>query len=298
MPSKLASDANTPRLTPQQVCFVVDDVPAAVDYCQQRFGWGPFYQFKAPVPDATYKDWRGEKLTEVALGMAGRIQVEFLHIHKGHDTTAEYQQEYGTGFQHLGIHCNSREEALAHLEALGANVNELNEYPGIRFAFVDVPTGSGMFEILQPTAAMKKDAGLSSSTDGGDDTLFDIDRATIVTRDIDQALAFYSAAFHWEAASSSATTLVCGGEKTAVQRYVGTTGKLQLEFIQPPENGDNPYSAHLRRGDHGLIHAGGATNGELPSDEALCGEWPETGEQFALYDWNGGKNSLQIRYTH
>jgi catechol 2,3-dioxygenase-like lactoylglutathione lyase family enzyme len=294
MPSNPAS----PRLTPQQVCFVVDDVPAAVDYCEQRFGWGPFYQFKAPVPEASYKEWRGEKLTEVALGMAGRIQVEFLHIHKGHDTTADYQQEYGTGFQHLGIHCQSREEALAHLEALGANVNELNEYPGIRFAFVDVPTGAGMFEMLQPTAEMKEDAGLTASIDSDKSTLFDVDRATIVTRDINQALDFYCAAFDWQPAASSTATLLYGEEETTVQRYIGKSGKLQLEFIQPLEDSGDPYSAHLRRGEHGLIHAGGITTGELPADEILRGEWPDSGEKFALYNWAGGANSLQVRYHH
>ena len=47
------SEATTPppRLFPSQVCFVVDDVPSAVDDCVARFGWGPFQQFTARVPD-------------------------------------------------------------------------------------------------------------------------------------------------------------------------------------------------------------------------------------------------------
>lgn len=286
-----------PALSPQQICFVVDDVPSAVQYCEENFGWGPFYQFKAPVPEARYREWTGEKLTEVALGMAGKVQVEFLHVFKGHDTTEDYQARYGSGFQHLGIHCESRDEALAHLESLGATVNEVNEYPGIRFAFVDVPTGPGMFEILQPTAEMVSNEGISGSqkTRNTSDTLFDIDRATIVTRDIDTALEFYASAFGWTSPIATQATLRYGDIETLVRRHIGTAGTLQLEFIQPVEGSNDPYAAHLRRGEHGLIHAGGTISGDLPEGEALNGEWVETGESFALYNWPGGKHTLQVR---
>jgi catechol 2,3-dioxygenase-like lactoylglutathione lyase family enzyme len=296
MPSEAVS--SSPLLHPRQVCFVVEDVPAAVQFCEETLGWGPFYQFKAPVPTAHYKGWSGEKLTEVALGMAGKVQVEFLHIHKGRDTTADYQAEYGTGFQHLGIHCESRGEALAHLESLGAVVNELNEYPGIRFAFVDVPTGPGMFEILQPTAEMADDEGISGSRTGNDRdrALFDVDRATMVTPDIDAALVFYASAFGWEKPVASTATLRYDEKDVCMRRYVGKAGTLQLELIEPNDNGDDPYAAHLRRGSHGLIHAGGEFNGDFPMPEARRGEWLETGESFTLYDWAGGDCALQIRH--
>ncbi len=298
MPSE-AGDA-APLLHPRQVCFVVEDVPAAVQFCEETLGWGPFYQFKASVPDACYKDWSGEKLTEVALGMAGKVQVEFLHIHRGRDTTADYQAQYGTGFQHLGIHCESRDEALTYLESLGATVNELNEYPGIRLAFVDVPTGPGMFEILQPTAEMADNDGISGSRKANDSdrALFDVDRATMVTRDIESALAFYASAFGWDSPTAATATLRYGDKETCVRRYIGDAGTLQLELIQPNVNSDDPYAAHLRRGDHGLIHAGGVFNGGLPAGEARSGEWLETGESFTLYDWAGGERALQVRHSN
>ena len=46
--------AARPKLSPQQVCFVVDDVSAAVQRCEKEFAWGPFYQFTAPVENAVY----------------------------------------------------------------------------------------------------------------------------------------------------------------------------------------------------------------------------------------------------
>ena len=70
------ADEPIPRLDPWQCCFVVDDVPAAVEDCQRRFGWGPFQQFSAPVEEASYRGWTGPKLTDVALGTAGSVQVE------------------------------------------------------------------------------------------------------------------------------------------------------------------------------------------------------------------------------
>ena len=294
---RFEAGGSVPALSPQQVCFVVDDVSAAVQYCEKNFGWGPFYQFEAPVPEAHYKEWSGEKLTEVALGMAGKVQVEFLHVFKGHDTTEEYQAQYGSGFQHLGIHCESRDQALTYLESLGAAINEVNEYPGIRFAFVDVPTGPGMFEILQPTAEMATNEGISNSRKSRNTTSnrLDLDRATIVTHDIDAALDFYASAFGWERPAAARALLRYGDSETQVWRHIGTAGTLQLELIQPKQGSDDPYSAHLRRGAHGLIHAGGIICGEFPEDEVLTGEWLDTGESFALYNWAGGQQSLQVR---
>jgi catechol 2,3-dioxygenase-like lactoylglutathione lyase family enzyme len=295
MPSEAGNAV--PALSPQQVCFVVDDVSTAVKYCEENFGWGPFYQFKVPVPEAHYKDWSGEKLTEVALGMAGKVQMEFLHVFTGHDTTEEYQAHYGTGFQHLGIHCEGRDEALAFLESLGAQVNELNEYPGIRFAFVDVPTGPGMFEILQPTAEMASNAGISGSRKSGNtsENRMEVDRATIVTRDIDAALDFYAAAFGWTKPVLEQSNLRYGEHETQVLRHIATAGTLELEFIQPKEGSDDPYAAHLRRGEHGLIHAGGMTDRDFPEGATMLGEWLDNGESFALYNWPGGNNALQVR---
>jgi catechol 2,3-dioxygenase-like lactoylglutathione lyase family enzyme len=156
-----------------------------------------------------------------------------------------------------------------------------------------------MFEILQPTQAMADNAGISSSCERRVDrnTLFDVDRATIVTADIERALAFYAKAFGWQNVQATTATLSIAGTHTRMRRFLGTAGKLQLELIEPDNTGDDPYAAHLRRGHHGLIHAGGVLRGELPSEASLHGEWLETAEPFALYDWPGGERALQIRHT-
>ncbi|MCR9093021.1 MAG: VOC family protein [bacterium] len=291
------SDARFPRLHPVQVCFVVDDVETAVAECVDRFGWGPFHQFSAPVPEARYHDWVGAKETDVALGMAGGVQVELIHVRKGHDTVGAYQARYGTGFQHLGISCKDREAAVEALEGVGARLDDAAEYPGIRFAFIDTPTGPGMFELLQETGDTPppgEDAKEGAGTAAPPGVL--LDRATIVTDDLDRARAFHAAAFRWDGVGIETVTLRIDGIEERVRRVRGPAGQLELELIEAMPEGAGPYARHLARGDHGLAHAGGvAADGGLPDGAAHSGEWLEDGERFALYAWSGGSASLQIR---
>lgn len=291
------SEARFPRLHPVQVCFVVDDVEAAVIECIDRFGWGPFHQFSAPVPEAHYRGWVGPKETDVALGMAGGVQVELIHVRKGKDTVGTYQDRYGAGFQHLGISCKDREAALEALEGIGARLDDSGEYPGIRFAFVDTPTGPGMFELLQQTGNTPppgEDAKKAVTHTTGPNVA--LDRATIVTGDLDLAYAFYSKAFRWEGIEIETVTLRLEDVEERVRRARGRAGQLELELIEARPDGKGPYARHLARGDHGLVHAGGAVEGgALPENATVSGEWIEDGERFGLYAWSGGAASLQVR---
>lgn len=288
-----------PRLHPAQVCFVVDDVDAAVDECVTTFGWGPFHRFTAPVAEAQYRDWSGPKKTDVALGMAGGVQVELIHVHEGRDTVERYQTRYGAGFQHLGISCKDREQAIAALAEIGGVVDDQGEHPGIRFAFIDTPTGPGMFELLQedgdtppPGASEKKIAAGGE----GPKLRVAVDRATIVTSNLDRAFAFYARAFRWEDVEIKAANLRIGAENSSLRRARGPAGQLEFELIEPRAGEDNPYTRHLARGDHGLVHAGGmSVVNDLPQGALLEAEWLEDGEVFGLYDWSGGAGSIQVR---
>ncbi|MBT8403887.1 MAG: VOC family protein, partial [Gemmatimonadetes bacterium] len=248
-----------PRLYPAQVCFVVEDVDEAVDECVATFGWGPFHRFTAPVPEAHYRDWSGPKKTDVALGMAGAVQVELIHVHEGRDAVEGYQTRYGTGFQHLGISCRDREQAIAALEEIGGGGVDQGEQPGIRFAFVDTPTGPGMFELLQTTGDTPPPGsgeGAEVQSGEGPELSVAIDRATIVTDDLDRALDFYSRAFRWEDVRIEKATLRLGETESSARRARGQAGKLLLELVEPLSGTalsrtESPYARHLERGDHG-----------------------------------------------
>jgi catechol 2,3-dioxygenase-like lactoylglutathione lyase family enzyme len=293
---RVPAKASEASLYPVQVCFVVDDVSQAAEDCAKRFGWGPFQAFTADV-DASYRDWRGRKVTDVALGMAGRVQVELIHVREGHDAIATYQSRYGPGFQHLGISCRSREAAIARLEALGASVDEVNEFDGVKIAFVDVPTGPAMFELLEPTradaagGATRQHEHAASPAEG----VFAIDRATLVTSDMDRSLSFYAKAFDWEPQEPVRETLRHPDGEQAFLRHLGRAGSLRLELLSPVGAGEDAYSRHLSRAEHGLVHASGRWIGDPPEGASADHEWLERGERFALLDWEGGAGGLQIR---
>lgn len=278
-----------------QVCFVVENVEAAAARCESSFGWGPFEHFTAEIPDGRYRDWTGRKVTEVALGWAGSVQVELIRVHEGHDSIEAYQSRYGIGFQHLGVSCSSRDEGIALLESIGGHADDLLEYESVRIAFVDLPTGPAMFELLEDvTPPGRKD--LSPKMMAGSSPRLPLDRATIVTRDLDRDLAFFGSALGWVAPVAESATLRASGSETRMRRYLGKAGSLMLELIEPPPGTDNPYARHLERRDHGLVHASGIlARGEPPDAPCSAGSWLEVGEDFRLYDWIGGPASLQIR---
>ena len=287
-------------LYPRQVCFVVDDVPAASEACRERFGWGPFYTFVTEVPEARYRDWSGAKKTEVALGMAGCVQVELIHVHAGRDAIGTYQADYGSGFQHIGIFCRSRDDAMTRLEVMGGRVDATLDHDGVRIAFIDVPSGPAMWELLEPT---RPDAAGAAATQHktarlGEEGVLEIDRATIVTEDMARTFPFYREAFGWTDAVPKPATLQIGSETYGFERVTARAGMMDLEIVMPVGGGErsaDPYSAHLARGDHGLIHVGSRAGNGCEADAGPRGSWRGSGETFTFVDWAGGEGAMQVR---
>ena len=159
-----------------------------------------------------------------------------------------------------------------------------------------------MFELLQATGDSPP-PGANSDAGGDGETNAEVpspsvtlDRATIVTDDLDRSLAFYSRAFRWDDTQIESRTLRVGQAESRLRRARGQAGQLLLELVEPHQGGADPYARHLARGDHGLVHAGGVTSGgDLPAGSTVEGEWLEDAESFALYAWSGGSESLQIR---
>ncbi len=296
------SDKPDVRLTPMQVCYIVDDVAATVAFCEQVFGWGPFNQFTAEVDSAEYRVWRGAKRIDVALGMAGKVQIEFMHIHQGQDPVAVYQSHYGTGIQHLGIHCGDRELGIAYLEQRGAVVNEVNEFPGIRFAFMDVLTGDAMFELVSPTQEFEHSVVSDNANTEDKEKQIKlqcaVDRVSIAAESIDKAVEFYASVFHWQNPVIENAVLDIEGEKFNAKRARNRAGLLEIELIEPEINSSCPYRQHLQRGGHGIVHASCAANDFDTTRlvHGVSGRWLDTEESFSLHSWQGGPCSLQLRH--
>lgn len=288
-----AGNESAARLAPYQTCFVVDDVERAAAECATRFGWGPFRSFSATVEDLDYKGRPARREAEVSLGMAGQVQVELLHVHEGVDCLAAFQARHGSGLQHLGIDTPSREGALARLEALGARLDHRDEFEGIRIAFVDVPNGPGLFELVDRTSGTPAGGGAALPEPGPEPRLA-IDRATLVAERMDAALEFFANAFDWRDVAAESATLRFQSQEVRLLRARGQAGRLEIELIEGRPGLPDPYSRHLARGGHGLVHAGGTVERDDPA-ASLDYQWLETGERFGLLDWSGGSGTLQIR---
>ncbi|MFK7733458.1 MAG: VOC family protein [Pseudomonadales bacterium] len=307
------------QLIAYQACFVVNNVEAAVKFCSEQLGWGPFQHFKIPSQNAQYRDWQGDKLTEVALGMAGRAQVELIHVHSGQDAIQQYQSKMGAGFQHLGVLCQSTDDALAHLGQLGAVLNDRNQYGEITFSFVDVPQGPALIELLE-----RGEQGLpgSQSTDEHGSTIGKteqsqnarllLDRATLVTADIESSAEFYAKSFKQRKyvitdetlrySENSANAKTLDTVEVSARRCLIDAGVLAIELIQTLDEGQSVYGKQLKRaaqhGGHGLVHVGGCGGKELdlPESNRVDGQWLECGESFSLYSGPDELSSIQVRY--
>lgn len=300
LPDPTAEPAPEAALQPYQVCFVVDDVAAAAEEAQARFGWGPFRSFRNTAENIDYRGRSVRREADVALAMAGDVQVELLHVHDGVDCLAAYQASFGRGLQHIGIATPSREAALARLERLGACVDHRDEFAGIRLAFVDLPTGPGMFELVDRTSGSPTGAS-AALPEPGDRACICVDRATVVTERMDEALGFFGASFGWQGVTAEPATLREGDQETRLRRAIGRAGRLEIELVEGRRGERDPYSRHLARGGHGLVHASARTAGTQDGSVAATAPaapgcaWLESGERFTLVDWAGGIGSLQLR---
>lgn len=295
-----------------QACFVVDDVEQAMAFCASTMGWGPFQHFKIPSAEANYHGWQGQKLTEVALGMAGRAQVELIHVHEGHDAIEQYQHRLGSGLQHLGVLCKSTDEALAHLQPLGGVVNDRNQYGEITFTFMDVPTGPAMIELLErgeqglPTAEENDNGEKIGLTSASKNERLVLDRATVVTHDIRRSAAFFEQTFGSARTVIESDTLRFENaegdlQETPAKRCLIDSGVLSLELVEVSASGTNPYAQQLQRGrlhgNHGLVHVGGVNNGTESLSTTESGLWLKREERFKLCSGPDARQSLQLRLT-
>jgi len=299
------------ELIAYQACFVVDDVEQAVKFCSSELGWGPFQHFKIPSKNCHYKDWQGDKLTEVALGMAGRSQVELIRVHQGQDSIQRYQTNMGAGLQHLGVLCKDSAQAIKLLGDVGGLMDDQNQYGEVTFTFMNVPTGPSMIELLErgeqglPTNEERRQGEKIGLTTASHRERIQLDRATIVTADLEQSLGFYSHCFPSKTADIQLETLrIVGNDgrphKTEARRCLIDAGVLELELIEVSAAGTDPYARQMQRslvhGGHGLAHVGGKA-GSTPIDRnAVQGSWLNSGELFTLRTGPDGRLSLQLRH--
>ena len=313
--------ANAPRLYPIQVCYTVDDVQTAIQFCEQQFAWGPFARFTAPNDAATYGNWAGTTVTEVGLGMAGAVQIELIHVHEGINSAGDFYSSYGAGLQHIGIYCKDRGSAQRYLTGLGAACRESGNVPGVNYGFVDAPACAwGMLELLEIAGGLPDFAQGNYKTLSNQDaqSAIAIDRVTWVVNNIASATEFLAAAFEWPAKNGKAVGddivddhLMIDKQEYAFKRLLKKAGNLEIEVLEPLDC-DPIYSAWLNdryakhSAPHGFIHIGGkqpqrreaihlATMNNSTSANAMQAQWRNSDYRFTLINGPDGHASVQLR---
>ncbi len=99
-----------------QICYVVDDVEAAVGLWVGRWGAGPFFQMQGvSFPDWT---WRGEAQDlslDLAIGQLGAMQIEFIRPHSDQPSVYAHAMTGGAVLHHYGVLVDDIDAAMATL---------------------------------------------------------------------------------------------------------------------------------------------------------------------------------------
>lgn len=106
-----------------QICFVVEDLEAAMADYSRIFGAGPWFLYEEPSPELDRTLYRGKPTvmgTRVALGYAGDMMFELACPRPGMPSIfQEVAQRDGYGLHHFGLAVGDFDDVAATLEAAG-----------------------------------------------------------------------------------------------------------------------------------------------------------------------------------
>jgi hypothetical protein len=139
-----------------QLGYVVEDVPAAMDYWIQALDVGPF--FYLPSPPLNELRYRGEPTDAriaVAITYSGDLQVELIQPLDDHPSPyRDFRAEYGSGLHHVAHFTDDYEAALAAYRSRGRNpyFQGYGLTPDQRFSYFESPSHGGTVNELVETS--------------------------------------------------------------------------------------------------------------------------------------------------
>lgn len=135
-----------------QICWVVDDIDAAMANWAEVMGIGPFILFRDLHLDNIR--YRGEPTStrfSVAIAQAGGVQVELAQQHC--DNPSAYRDLVAkgqNGLHHIAIYVGDYDAALSHFTLQGFIPAVDGMFGDMRFAYIDTSARLGcMVEIIE-----------------------------------------------------------------------------------------------------------------------------------------------------
>lgn len=141
-----------------QICFVVDDVEAAVMHWVNTLGAGPFFvQNGFSGLPITYRGTPSFLEMDVALGQAGALQIELIKPRgTAPSVFTDMYPQGGSGFHHVALFVDDFDAQLETFLADGHSIGTLGAMMESRFAYVDTRSTVGFFtEIYEDTDFMR-----------------------------------------------------------------------------------------------------------------------------------------------
>ena len=133
-----------------QICFIVDDLDAAIDNWIETRNAGPFFVAKdlSGVP-IDYKGTDSTLAISVAMGMAGDLQIELVEpIGNGPSVYSDMFAPGQTGFHHVATFVSDFEQAVRDHVSNGFEMNARGTFAGDKFAYMDTRSSVGFFTEL------------------------------------------------------------------------------------------------------------------------------------------------------
>ena len=101
-----------------QIAFIVRDLDAALERYSAMLGAGPWHCWTLHAENHTEEQYMGgptDYVTRLALTSGDEIQLELVQPVKGPSIHADWLNEHGEGFHHLGYIVNSVADTIAEM---------------------------------------------------------------------------------------------------------------------------------------------------------------------------------------
>lgn len=133
-----------------QICYVTDDIEAAVRQWVDHFGAGPFFLLpNIAFPGWTYLGEPQELHMDLAVGQLGEMQIEFIRPHSAEPSAYSHAMTGGPVLHHYGIIVDDIDMAADRLgkpPVLSTAVSP----GGTPFAYLDCRKDYGLvFELIE-----------------------------------------------------------------------------------------------------------------------------------------------------
>lgn len=141
-----------------QMCWVVDDLEAAMKHWIETCGVGPFYVIPhVPAQNITYYGKPAKLDFSGALAQAGSIQIELIQQHCDNPSVYRDLVPKGSAFHHVAMFTVDYDRELAEFQRQGLPVVTAGMFGDLRYSYVDATRTIGtVLELVEDKPSIRQ----------------------------------------------------------------------------------------------------------------------------------------------